>query len=181
MAFKPCAETLRAEKGLVDRADFEIGREAAQHTYHARAHIAIERVIARAHDDAGGRKLIAMQAPWRAHGDAEGLGFVAARDSRSRRCRTVPHWPAAQFRPEHALARHINPLPRLLSAAPQPQGPEPTGDRRQGLSVAVRQAVWSAERQGHDRLISESGAIGPSSAAGVHASASTPFLSAGAN
>ena len=80
MAFETRAETRHSEKCFVDRIDLEIGREVAQHLHHPGAHIAVERVVARTHNDAGGREAIAMQMPWRTHGDAERLGFVAARD-----------------------------------------------------------------------------------------------------
>ncbi len=107
MAFEARAEAAEAEKGFVDRIDFEIGRETAQHAPHARAHIAVERVIARPHDDAGGFETIAMQMPWRAHGDAERLGLVAARDHAAVVVRQHHDRPAAQLRLKHALARHI--------------------------------------------------------------------------
>ena len=107
MAFKPRAETRHAEKRFVDRIDFEIGREVAQHLHYPRAHIAVERVIARPHDDAGGREAITMQVPRRAHIDAERLGFVAARDHAAVVVRQHNDRTAAQLRLEHALARHI--------------------------------------------------------------------------
>ena len=49
MRFKPRLEAAEAEKGFVDRIDFEIGREVGEDAHHPRAHIAIERVIARPH------------------------------------------------------------------------------------------------------------------------------------
>ena len=56
-ALRAARRSRPAEKGFVDRIDFEIGREVAQHLHHPRAHIAIERVIARPHDDAGGSRI----------------------------------------------------------------------------------------------------------------------------
>jgi hypothetical protein len=69
-----------AEKSFVDRIDFEIGREGAQHIHHPAAHIAVERVVARAHDHTGRRETHAVQVPRRPHLDAERLRLVAARD-----------------------------------------------------------------------------------------------------
>ena len=107
MAFETRAETAEAEKGFVDRIDFEIGREGAQHLHHPAAHIAVERVIARPHDDAGGLESLAMQMPRRAHGDAERLGFVAARDHAAVIVRQHDDRLAAQLGLKHALARDI--------------------------------------------------------------------------
>jgi len=64
LRFQPRAEAGQAEKGFIDRIDFEIRGEAAQH---AAAHIAVERVIARARDEAGVRETRAVQVPRRAH------------------------------------------------------------------------------------------------------------------
>jgi len=46
MRFKPLLEAGQAEKGFVDRIQFKVGREVAEDAHHARAHVAIERVIA---------------------------------------------------------------------------------------------------------------------------------------
>jgi hypothetical protein len=100
MAFEPLAEPLQAEKGFVDRVNFEIGRETAQHVHHPAAHIAVEGVIARPHDHAGSREPIFVQMPRRAHGDAKRLGFVAARDHATVVVRQHHDRPAAQLRLE---------------------------------------------------------------------------------
>jgi hypothetical protein len=41
MRLEPMLEAGQAQKRLVDRVDFEIGREAGEDPHHARAHIAI--------------------------------------------------------------------------------------------------------------------------------------------
>ena len=105
--FEARAKAFHAEEGFVDRVDFEIGCEVAQHLHHARAHIAIERVIARAHDDARFLELRAVQMPRCAHGDAERLRLVAAGDHAAVVVREHDDGTAAQFGLKHALAGDI--------------------------------------------------------------------------
>ena len=46
MGLKPLLEAGETEKRFVDRIEFELRREVGQNAHHARAHVAIERVIA---------------------------------------------------------------------------------------------------------------------------------------
>ena len=41
-----------SEERFIDRVDLKVRREAGEHPHHARAHVAIERIIARTHHDA---------------------------------------------------------------------------------------------------------------------------------
>lgn len=107
MAFEMRFEPAKAEESFVDRIDFKIGGEGAQHLHNPAAHIAIERVIARPHDHAGVLELPAMQVPRRAHGDPERLGLVAARDHAAVVVRQHDNRLTAQLRLKHALAGHI--------------------------------------------------------------------------
>ena len=81
-------EAAEAEKGFVDRIEFELRREIGEHAHHARAHIAIERVIARAHAQDASRRCArapcARARPWRCRAP---WPHSSAR-SRSRRCWT---------------------------------------------------------------------------------------------
>ena len=104
MAFQPALETAETEKGLIDRVDFEIGREAGDGAHHARAHIAVERVIARPHDHALGIDALSADVPGLAHRDAKRLGFVRARDHAAVIVRQHDDRPAAQPRLKDALA-----------------------------------------------------------------------------
>jgi hypothetical protein len=88
MRFELSFEPDQTQERFVDRIDFEVGCEVGEHAHHPRAHVAIERVIAGSHHDAGFPETLAAQMPGRAHLDAEGLGFVRARDDASVGCKT---------------------------------------------------------------------------------------------
>ena len=102
--FKPLLETAQAEEGFVDGIDFELGREAGQHPHHARAHVAVERVIAGADDDAlrvrRGRGRYARPRPWECR--APWPRWCGR--SHSRRCSTARR-PAGRAAPAETPAR----------------------------------------------------------------------------
>jgi len=73
-------EAGQAEKGFVDRIQFKVGREVGEDAHHARAHIATERVVARAHARDLRAEPFPYHVPRLAHGDAERLGLIRAGD-----------------------------------------------------------------------------------------------------
>jgi hypothetical protein len=80
MSLQPVLKTAKAQERLIDGIDFEVGREIRQRLHDAGADIAIEGVIARAHDDALPNEPLFVEVPRRAHLNAESLGLIAAGD-----------------------------------------------------------------------------------------------------
>ena len=75
-----------------------------ENAHHAAAHVAVERVIARPHHDAGLAETLAAQMPGRAHLDAERFRFVRSRDDAAVIVRQHHDRLAAQGRLKDALA-----------------------------------------------------------------------------
>ena len=142
-------ETAEAEKGLIDRVDFEIGREAGDGAHHPRAHIAIERVIARPHDHAVGIDALPADMPGLAHGDAERLGFIRARDHAAVIVRQHDDRPAAQLRLKHALARGIE----IVAVDERDRG-------RHGLSMRIDLVTTPQTSKARSAVTSISGKAG---------------------
>ena len=92
-------------KASFDRINFEIEREVAQHCHHSAAHIAVERVVARPHDDAGSLKPIPMKVPRRTHGRAPWPRCCS--DHAAVLARQHDDRAAAQLRLKHAFARDL--------------------------------------------------------------------------
>src|SRR3954468_356207 len=72
-----------------------------------RAHIAVERVIARPHNHALSIDALPADVPGFAHGDAERLGFIRASDHTSIIVRQYNNRPAPQCRLKDALTRCV--------------------------------------------------------------------------
>ena len=100
-------KAVEAEKGLVDRVDFQGGREAAENAHDAPAHVAIEGVVRRADDHALRIDPLPAQVPRLAHADAERLGLVRAGDHTAIVVRQHDHRLAAQLRLKHPFAAGV--------------------------------------------------------------------------
>ena len=71
-------EAVHAEEALVDAVDLLVGRETAEHGHHARAHVAVERVVGGFRDDAVLAGELAQLEPGHAHLHAERLHLLAS-------------------------------------------------------------------------------------------------------
>jgi hypothetical protein len=100
-------EVAETEESLVDRVELEIGCGLGKDTHHARAHVAIERVVARAHAQNILADALAHHMPRLAHYDAERFGLVRARDHAAVVVGEHDQRHATQLRLKHALATGV--------------------------------------------------------------------------